>query len=289
MDNLQKTIGQPAECSGWGMFRGESVRIKFKPAPVNSGIHFVRVDLPSRPIIPANVHFLSNTAKRIFLKKDDAEVEGIEHVMAALAGLGIDNIEIEIHGREMPAGDGSAKYFMDILKEATIVALAGEKHIFIIREPIMVSNGNASIIALPINEGLLLSYTLDFNGFFIDPQTYEYEIEFNEENFSREVASARTFGLSTYVEEFKKLGLGKGVTDDNSYVIQKDGKITKPLSMSPAELRFPNEHVRHKILDLIGDLYLANVVVKGHIVAKRSGHFLNAELARKIANIACKA
>lgn len=286
MDNLQKTIGEPAESSGTGMFRGESVRITFKPAPVNSGINFIRVDLPHRPRIPANVHFLSSTIKRIFLKKEDAEVEGIEHLMAALAGLGIDNLEVEIHGREVPAGDGSAKYFMDILRQAKIINLEGEKQIFKIQEPIRVSNGKASIIALPQNEGLFFSYTLDFDGSFIEQQTYE--MEFNEENFSREVASARTFGLSTYVEEFKKLGLGKGITDENSYVIHEDGKITKPLSMNPAELRFPNEHVRHKILDLIGDLYLANVGVQGHIVARRSGHSLNVELARKIANIAFK-
>lgn len=282
MGNLQKTIGQPAECSGTGMFTGESVRIKFKPAPLNSGINFVCVDMPHRPKIPANVHFLSSTVKRVFLKRDDAEIEGIEHLMAALAGLGIDNIEIEIHGREMPAGDGSAKYFMDILRKANIISLEGEKRFFKIQEPIMVSGGNASIMALPYDKGLLLSYTLDFIG----EQTYE--IEFTEENFSREVASARTFGLITYVEEFKKLGLGKGITDENSFVIHKDGKITKPLSMNPAELRFPNEHVRHKILDLIGDLYLANVVIQGHIVAKRSGHSLNVELARKIADIASK-
>ncbi|MCF6150101.1 MAG: UDP-3-O-[3-hydroxymyristoyl] N-acetylglucosamine deacetylase [Candidatus Kuenenia sp.] len=283
MDTLQKTIGKPAECSGTGMFRGESVRIAFKPAPANSGINFVRVDLPHRPKIPANVHFLSSTVKRVFLKKEDAEVEGIEHLMAALAGLGIDNLEIEIHGREVPAGDGSAKYFMDVLREAKIVNLDGKKQIFKIQEPITVINGKASIVALPHDEGLFFSYTLDFDGFFIEQQTYE--MEFNEEIFSREVASARTFGLSTYVEEFKKMGLGKGITDENSFIIHEDGKITKPLSMNPAELRFPNEHVRHKILDLIGDLYLANVGIQGHIVAKRSGHSLNVELARKIANI----
>jgi len=284
LESLQKTIGQEAEYSGTGMFRGENTQIRFKPAPLNSGIFFTRVDLPDRPKVPANVNYSSSSLKRILLKNGNAEIEGCEHLMAALSGLGIDNIEIEINGREIPAGDGSARFFMEILKKADIVPLDGKKRIFSIKTPISVNRGNASITAIPYEKGLSYSYTLDFDGSFIQQQTYE--IEFTEENFTKEIASARTFGLSTYIEEFKKMGLGKGVTDDNSFIIHEDGRITKPLSMVPAVLRFPNEFIRHKILDLIGDLYLANVIVKGRIVAKRSGHSLNILLAKEIANTA---
>lgn len=281
MDSAQKTIEREAECSGIGMFRGESTSLHFKPSPLNSGITFVRVDLPNRPRVRAHVRFLSSNYKRIFLKNEEAEVESIEHLMAALAGLGIDNIEIEINGREVPAGDGSAKHFLEVFKKAGIVALGGKKKIFIVKTPIMVSSGNASVMAVPYEKGLVFSYTLDFNGSFIKRQTYDIEI--TEENFCRDIAPARTFGLSTYIEEFKRLGLGKGVTDDNSIIVHEDGKMSKPISMKPAKLRFPDEFVRHKILDLVGDLYLANVVIQGRIVANRSGHSLNVQLAEKIA------
>jgi UDP-3-O-acyl N-acetylglucosamine deacetylase len=267
-----------------GMFSGGIAKLQFKPAPLNSGISFVRVDLPDRPRVPAHVYALSSNYKRIFLKNKEAEVESVEHLMAALAGLGIDNIEIEINGQEIPAGDGSAKLFVETLKNAGIVELGGKKKIFTIKTPIIVSSGNASVAAMPYEKGLVFTYTLDFNGSFVQQQTYD--IEFTEENFCKEIAPARTFGLSTYVEEFKKLGLGKGVTDDNSIIVHEDGKMTKPISMQPAELRFPNELVRHKILDLVGDLYLANVAIQGHIIANRSGHSLNVKLAEKIARIA---
>lgn len=284
MDSTQKTIGRETECSGMGMFRGGITKLRFKPAPLNSGICFVRVDLPNQPRVSAHVQALSSNYKRIFLKNKDAEVESVEHLMAALAGLGIDNIEIEINGREIPAGDGSSKLFVEILKQAGVVDLGGKKRVFTVKTPIMVSSGNASVMAVPCEKGLTFSYTLDFNGSFIQQQTYD--IEFTEENFCKEIAPARTFGLSTYIEEFKKLGLGKGVTDENSIIVHKDGKVTKPISMKPAELRFPNEFVRHKILDLVGDLYLANVVIQGRIIANRSGHSLNVQLAEKIASVA---
>ncbi len=284
MDNIQKTIRQESECSGVGMFRGENTRLRFKPATLNSGIYFVRVDLPNRPKVCAHVSSSSSSYKHIFLKNREAEVESVEHLMAALAGLGIDNIEIEVDGREIPAGDGSAQLFLETLKKAGITELRGEKKVFTVKSPMIVSNGNASIMAVPYEKGMMLSYTLDFNGSFAKQQTYDFE--FTEENFCREIASARTFGLSTYIEEFKKFGLGKGVTDDNSIIVHENGIVTKPISMKPAELRFPNELVRHKILDLLGDLYLANVVIQGHIVANRSGHSLNVQLAKKIAMIA---
>ncbi|MBW7898402.1 UDP-3-O-[3-hydroxymyristoyl] N-acetylglucosamine deacetylase [Candidatus Brocadiaceae bacterium B188] len=282
MVNTQKTIGQEIGCAGIGMFRGENTTLHFKPALLNSGISFVRVDLPNRPRISAHVGSLSSNYRRIFLKRGDAEVECVEHLMAALAGLGIDNIEIEINGSEVPAGDGSAQLFVEILKKAGVVDLGGVKKVFVVKEPMGVNNGNASILAVPYEKGLALSYTLDFNNSFLQQQTYDIEV--TEESFCREIASARTFGLSTYIEEFRRLGLGKGVTDENSIMVHEDGTMTKPVSQRPAELRFPGELVRHKILDLIGDLYLANVVIQGRIIAKRSGHSLNVRLAEMIVN-----
>lgn len=286
MHDTQKTIGWETRYSGIGMFRGESSSLCFKPALLNSGIFFTRVDLPGRPNVAAHVKYLSGDYKHVCLKDANAEVESVEHLMAALAVLGIDNLEIEIHGREVPAGDGSSLLLLNLLGKAGIAEQKGKRKVFIVKSPITVNSGEASITALPSEKGLVLSYTLDFNGSFAKKQSYE--ILFTEGSFRREIMSARTFGLSTYVEEFKKLGLGQGVTDDNSILIHENGEMTKPISGKPAKLRFPDELVRHKILDLMGDLYLSNVAIQGRIVACRSGHSLNVQMAEKIATIAMR-
>ncbi|HLG29296.1 MAG TPA: UDP-3-O-acyl-N-acetylglucosamine deacetylase [Candidatus Brocadiales bacterium] len=279
----QRTIKKVVEFCGNGLFTGERVCLRLNPDAANTGIKFVRTDLPNRPIIPASVGFLSNHLRRIMLKKNGAEVQCIEHLMAALSGMGIDNLSIELDGREIPAGDGSSKIFTELIKDAGTLEQDEPKRTFTVVHPITVNKGDASISALPYDKGFLLSYVLDFNGAFLHNQCYN--IELNDVNFGEEIAPARTFILSKYIEEFRKLGLGKGVTDDNSLVVHEDGRITKPLSMTPAQLRFPDECIRHKVLDLIGDLYLTNVTLRGHIVAFKSGHALNTLMAEKIARV----
>ena len=280
MDNLQKTISRIVEYSGIGLFTGKEVKLRFKPSVANAGIIFVRTDIEGHPRVPASIETLYDTKRLITLGKNGVGVKSVEHVMAALAGLGIDNIEIEVNGNEVPAGDGSSLLFLQLLKGTGIRTLEEPKNTFYLQEELKVSNGDASMIALPYDKGLSLSYILDFNGSFLNRQCFE--IEMTENNFSTQIAPARTFGLSTVIEEYKKLGLGKGVTDDNSLILQEDGTITKPLSMTPAELRFPNECIRHKVLDIIGDLYLTNLTLYARIVATKSGHYLNTCLAEKI-------
>ena len=280
MNNQQKTISRIVEYSGVGLFTGEESKLRFKPAPANTGVKFIRTDIASQPKVSANVETLSGSNRMISLGEKGAGVKSVEHVMAALAGLGIDNIEIEINGNEVPAGDGSSLLFTQLLKSTGIKTLEEPKNIFCLQEELKVSNGDASIIALPYDKGLSLSYILDFNGSFLNRQCFE--IEMTENNFSTEIAPARTFGLSTIIEEYKKRGWGKGVTDENSLILNEDGTITKPLSMTPADLRFPNECVRHKILDIIGDLYLTNLTLHARIVATKSGHYLNTCMAEKI-------
>ncbi len=279
----QRTIKKVVEFCGNGLFTGERVSLRLNPDAANTGIKFIRTDLPNRPIIPASVGFLSNHLRRIMLKNNGAEVQCIEHLMAALSGMGIDNLSIELDGREIPAGDGSSKIFTELIKNAGTLKQDEPKRTFTVVHPITVNKGDASISALPYDKGFLLSYVLDFNGAFLHNQCYN--IELNDVNFGEEIAPARTFILSKYIEEFRKLGLGKGVTDDNSLVVHEDGRITKPLSMTPAQLRFPDECIRHKVLDLIGDLYLTNVTLRGHIVAFKSGHALNTLMAEKIARV----
>ena len=280
MNSQQKTISRIVEYSGVGLFTGEGVKLRFNPAPANTGIKFIRTDIASQPKVPANVETLSGSNRMVSLGKNGIGVKSVEHVMAALAGLGIDNIEIEINGNEVPAGDGSSLLFTQLLKGIGIKPLEEPKNIFCLQEELKVSNGDASILALPYEKGLSLSYILDFNGSFLNRQCFE--IEMTENNFSTEIAPARTFGLSTIIEEYKKRGWGKGVTDENSLILNEDGTITKPLSMTPANLRFPDECVRHKILDIIGDLYLTNLTLHARIVATKSGHYLNTCMAEKI-------
>ena len=280
MDNLQRTISRVVEYSGIGLFTGVEVKLRFKPALANTGIVFVRTDVEGHPKVPANIEMLYDTKRLVTLEKDGVGVKSVEHVMAAFSGLGIDNIEKEVNSNEVPAGDGSSLLFLQLLKGTGIKTLAEPKNTYYLQEELRVSNGDASMIALPYDKGLSLSYILDFNGSFLNRQCFE--IEMTEDNFSTQIAPARTFGLCTVIEEYKKLGLGKGVTDDNSLILQEDGSITKPLSMSPAELRFPNECVRHKILDIIGDLYLTNLTLHARIVATKSGHYLNTCMAEKI-------
>jgi len=280
LNSQQKTISRIVEYSGIGLFTGKGVKLRFNPAPANTGIKFIRTDIASQPKVPANVETLSGSDRMTSLGEEGVGVKSIEHVMAALAGLGIDNIEIEINGNEVPAGDGSSLLFTQLLKGTGIKTLEEPKNIFCLQEELKVSNGDASILALPYDKGLFLSYILDFNGSFLNRQCFE--IEMTENNFSTEIAPARTFGLSTIIEEYKKRGWGKGVTDENSLILNEDGTITKPLSMTPANLRFPDECVRHKILDIIGDLYLTNLTLHARIVATKSGHYLNTCMAEKI-------
>ncbi|MGR3301832.1 MAG: UDP-3-O-acyl-N-acetylglucosamine deacetylase [Candidatus Scalindua sp.] len=280
MNNQQKTISRIVEYSGVGLFTGEEVKLRFKPAPANTGVKFIRTDIASQPKVSANVETLSGSNRMISLGEKGAGVKSVEHVMAALAGLGIDNIEIEINGNEVPAGDGSSLLFTQLFKGTGIKTLEEPKNIFCLQEELKVSDGDASIEAFPYDKGLSLSYILDFNGSFLNRQCFE--IEMTEDNFSTEIAPARTFGLSTIIEEYRKRGWGKGVTDENSLILNEDGTITKPLSMTPANLRFPDECVRHKILDIIGDLYLTNLTLHARIVATKSGHYLNTCMAEKI-------
>ncbi len=271
------------EYSGVGLFTGEAATLCFRPSLEDRGITFIRSDIEGRPMISATTETVSDCKRHITLQKDGVGVRCIEHVMAALAGLGIDNIEIEVSGTEIPAGDGSSLLFTRLLKGAGIVYLKKPKKKFFLQRKVELSEGDASIVALPYDKGLSLSYILDFNGSFLNRQCFE--IEMTEQNFVTQIAPARTFGLSTAVDEFKRLGIGKGVTDENTFVLQEDGSITKPLSKTPAILRFPNECVRHKILDIVGDLYLTNLALHARIIATKSGHSLNARMAKEIIEI----
>ena len=283
MDSSQRTLKSSVAISGIGLFFGNPVSLLLKPAEANSGIRFIRTDIPGSPVVIANAKFIANDTRRVLLKNDEAEVEGIEHLMSCLAGLGIDNIEIELDAREMPACDGSSLEYVNLINKVGLVKQDAQKRYFESKDSVVISDGNASISVIPGNEGLHISYSLGFSGYDFD-DTFSISLT-DDSNFVKQIAPARTFGLVENIRKFKELGIGNGITDDNTIIVQKNGGTTKPLSMEPADLRFSNECTRHKILDLIGDLYLSNLAIRGHIIARRSGHFLNTRMAIKLIEI----
>lgn len=280
MPDLQRTIQKPVEYSGIGLFSGEKVRIALRPSEPNTGVCFVRTDLPDQPRVHAAPDAIATKYRRTILRKDGVEIESVEHLLAALAGLGIDNLEVEISNREPPIGDGSARVYVEMLKQAGLVEQDQERRSFVVHEPLSVFEGDASLLVLPSDRGLCVSYNLDFGSELVKPQSLHIEV--NEKTFEAEIAPARTFGLAAWMDEFRRLGIGRGASNENCLVIREDGSVTGPLDRMPVSLRFPDEFVRHKILDLLGDLFLANVRLQARVVGTKSGHLLNARMVERI-------
>lgn len=272
---LQKTIKNEINLTGVGIHTGNQVKVKFLPAPVNNGITFVRVDLPQRPSIAANINNIIDVLqrpRRTSIGSGDAEIQTIEHLMAALCGLGIDNLIIEADGEELPGLDGSAKPFFEALKGAGLEEQNAPKKFLRIQQPVWIEDNGTSLVILP-DEHFRLSYTLNYNHPKIGTQYANFIV--TPEVFEREIAPSRTFCLQAETDELRKEGLGKGANYKNTLVVGEKGVISN-------RLRFDNEFVRHKISDLIGDLYLLGANIKGHAIAVRSGHPLNIKLLRRL-------
>lgn len=273
-NSRQRTIKKEVSYEGTGLFSGAKVKLSFKPAPPDTGIVFLRSDLPKHPRIPATIETLAPSYRRTALNKDGVTIETVEHLLSALAGLGLDNLEIELNGSEIPSADGSAQPFVEALSRAGFQDQPAPKKCFTPKRPIALNEGNISLVALPAEDNqLTITYTLEYNEPLIGTQ--HLSIKINERNFIKELASARTFCLASEVDHFLKQGLGKGASYQNTLVIDKDKIIQN-------QLRFKNEFVRHKILDLLGDLYLVNARLSAHIIAVKSGHEQNIKFVRKI-------
>lgn len=273
--NKQRTIEREISLKGIGLHTANKVNVTFKPADAESGVNFIRTDLPGRPVIKASVDSLlsqTRSVRRTSVGRDNVEVHTIEHVMATLAGLGIDNIYIEIDNDEMPGLDGSSVNFLEMLLKAGIKEQEKERRYYLIKEPIFVEEDGAFIMAVP-SEEYKISYTLSYNHPLLKAQFLELCV--NDEIFKNELASSRTFCLESEVIELQRQGLGRGANYDNTLVVGENGVIKN-------KLRYPDEFIRHKILDLLGDLYVLGMPLKAHIIALRSGHSLNLKLARKI-------
>ncbi|MGE5307548.1 MAG: bifunctional UDP-3-O-[3-hydroxymyristoyl] N-acetylglucosamine deacetylase/3-hydroxyacyl-ACP dehydratase [Deltaproteobacteria bacterium] len=274
----QKTIAREVIVSGKGLHSGNVVKAVFRPAPEDAGVVFFRVDLPGKPAIKAavdNVHPKSASMRYSFIEKDGVQVATIEHLLAALAGLGIDNLYIELDAAELPGCDGSSLEFVETLSKAGIKEQEAQRHYITIREPVFIEENGACIIGLPA-PALKISYTLDYNHPKIGSDLFQ--ICMTPEAFAKEIAPARTFCLEQEVEELRKAGLGKGASEQNALVVGTNGVIGN-------KMRFPDEFVRHKVLDLAGDLNILGRAIKGQIIAIKSGHSLNLKFVRKLAEV----
>ena len=242
------------------------------PSPPNSGIIFRRMDLPDTPVVEACPENILDVHYATTLGKGGVEVKTVEHLLAALAGLGIDNLIVEISGPEVPVMDGSAAPFIYLIHEAGIKKLTAIRSVLKLTRPISVTDGARSVAAYPCDT-LRLSYTINFDHPLLRHQ--EYSTEIDETSFVDEIAPARTFGFLKDVELMRQSGLALGGSLDNAVVLGETGVLNNPL-------RFPDEFVRHKLLDLLGDLVLLGNPLKAHVVATRAGHELHTRLVESI-------
>ena len=262
----QRTVEKPIACSGIGVHSGKTVNITIKPAPVNHGIKFKRIDLPDSPCISANFNMVVDTSLATVIGHEGFIISTIEHLMASLAGLSIDNALIEIDSYEVPIMDGSAGPFIALIQKAGIKNQGAPRCFFIVKEPIKLEENGKSVSIYPASS-YKITYTIVYDHPLINTQTYSIDI--NDQSFGREIASARTFGFLHEYEYMKRYGLAAGCSLDNVVVIDKDNVLNEE------GLRFKDEFVRHKILDCIGDFSLLGMPILGHIVLHKAGHAFN--------------
>lgn len=269
----QRSLLREATIKGASLHTGDKTQITFKPAPPNTGIVIRRVDLHDKPELRPHVSQVTDLVRATTLSSGHVKVHTVEHVLAALHGMGIDNAVVEMDASEPPIMDGSAQAFVNMILEGEPVEQEAEREYFVLDQPVSVSKGNSSLIALP-HDGLKISCTsADDRGI----HTQHLSIDIDPDVFATQIAAARTFTIYEDIEELLKLGKIKGGSLENAIVL-KDDKI-----MSKEPLRFEDELVRHKILDVIGDILLLGKPIKAHIVAVRPGHAVNAELTQKLA------
>ena len=266
----QRTLLREVSISGKSLHSGEEVNLKLKPAAENHGIVFKRVDLYGKPELKPVVDFVTDLVRSTTIADGHAKVQTVEHVLSALNGCGVDNALIEMDASEPPILDGSAKHFVNLVQEAEPVEQAAERRYYELDEPVSVTRGGSSIIALPYDGFRITCTSADDRGI----HTQHLTLDIDPETFIAQVAPARTFTVYEDIEELLKLGKIKGGSLDSAIVIKGDKIVTKE------PLRFKDEFVRHKMLDIVGDIVLAGMPIKAHIVAVRPGHALNAELSK---------
>lgn len=279
MSRSQRTIKNPFEVEGQGLHEGETVRVVVRPARPDTGVLFVRGDLPDEDPVPATLASLAQGDRRTLLRVGQAEVHTVEHLLGALAILGIDNLEVELDGPELPALDGSALPWVELLRKATVVDQKAPRKVFTIERPFHVQLGGSSLTAVPRDEpGLALSYTLDYRDHGLPPQIVE--LDMGRDDAVKEIAPARTFVFEAEADGLRESGLGRGaVSGQNTLLLRGKPEGAEAVE---GELRFPDEPARHKLLDMLGDLFLLGADIQGEVVALRSGHRAHHRLAQEL-------
>ncbi len=270
----QTTIGKRVEIRGVGLFSGREVAVELVPAKVDTGVVFVRTDLPGRPQIPALCECFGPIDRRTTLQSGEVGIHTVEHLLACCNGLGVDNLDVEISEEELPVGDGSALIFANAMWDAGVVELDSPRKHFRVEEPLVLQDGDARLEVHPgVGQELSIRYALDYDGPPLGRQEVSFKIQ--PEVFLEQIAPARSFCLEVEASEMQSRGLGVGATYENTLVIGPDGPIQN-------EFRFPDEAARHKVLDLLGDLMLLGRRLRGSIRAERSGHSLNTKLVEEL-------
>jgi UDP-3-O-[3-hydroxymyristoyl] N-acetylglucosamine deacetylase len=262
----QRTVKDEIGCTGIGLHTGKKITMTIKPLPPNSGVRFCRTDLLESPHIPARLENVVDTRLATTLASNGHIVSTVEHLMSAFAGIGIDNALVALDGPEVPIMDGSAGPFVYLLRNVGIKLQDQVKKFFLIKKPLTVTNGDKYISVYPSREPKI-TYVIDFDHPMLSKQTYV--LRFSGPAFIREICRARTFGFLKDVETLKNNGFAQGGSLDNAIVLD-DYRV-----LNTDGLRYEDEFVRHKILDLMGDLYLLGMPIIGHFVINKSGHALN--------------
>ena len=272
---VQKTLKSECRLSGRGLFGGQQAQVTFRPAPEDTGVVFIRTDLPEPVQIKAIARNIADQTRRTSIKNGTIQIDTVEHCLAAINALEIDNLYVEVDAQELPDPSCSSEEYYKVLKRAGLVEQERRKKEFVINRMISVTEGDASIYALPYaDEGLNITYDLDYGGHTgIGRQIFSCRL--TPESFEKNLAPARTFLLEAEAKQFQAKGFGTHLGPRDILVISSDGPIKNSFI-------FPNECVRHKIVDLIGDLALVGYSLQGRIVAYKSGHSLNQKLARKL-------
>ena len=272
MHFFQHTLSRQVSCTGIGLHSGKRVNLTLHPAEPDTGVMFKRSDLPGAQLIPGDVYHVVDTNFCTTVGLDGIYISTVEHLMSALAGLSIDNLLVEVDSPELPIMDGSAGSFVMLLREVGLTTQARPRQFYRAKREISITQGDKYVRILP-TESLSVDFSIDFPHPAIGTQRYNFIM--NEKNYDREISRSRTFGFLADMRKLHEMGLGLGGSLENAVVLDKYRVLNE------GGLRYPDEFVRHKVLDLLGDLALVGRPVLGHFEAHRSGHGLNNQLFRK--------
>jgi UDP-3-O-[3-hydroxymyristoyl] N-acetylglucosamine deacetylase len=271
----QRTLKTTVRSTGVGLHTGHKVTMVLRPAPIDTGVVFCRSDLPGNPAVPAHALNVTNTTMATVIEKNGARVSTVEHLMSAFAGLGIDNVFVDVSAEEVPIMDGSAGTFVFLIQSAGIEEQAAPKRYVRVLKRLEIQDGDKSVRVEPF-DGFKVGFSIEFKHPVFEASASEVEVDFGEVSFVREVSRARTFGFMQEVEMLRTKGLARGGSLDNAIVID-DFRV-----LNAEGLRMDDEFVKHKALDAVGDLYLLGRPLIGAFYGRKSGHALNNMLVRKL-------